>query len=274
MLTRLQKRRAAAAAAAAAESAVETEKEEKKLTLKESPQVSAPESESESVIPSTSSPPDRIEEPRLSVVDGSNPPSTASDPPDLPDLVSDPEDGPDDLVSTDDESEEEPSAPPVEATINPEVGFDEESSKKNEETYYLQQNHKASKIFKQHSAVTFEFVTLEHSRDIEVEVARFKKTFKRFIAQLFAETSGFRQGVKIHLSALTTYLVVKDGEVVDSPSFYINTRARTFLAGDDDQEATIDEILGSILEQSMDIVDRLILPLFILILVIMIFCCL
>ena len=271
MLTRLQKRRAAAAAAAAAESAVETEKEEKKLTLKESPQISAPESESESVIPSTSSPPDRIEEPRLSVVDSSNPPSTASDP---PDLVSDPEDGPDDLVSTDDESEEEPSAPPVEATIDPEVGFDEESSKTNEETYYLQQNHKASKIFKQHSAVTFEFVTLEHSRDIEVEVARFRKTFKRFIAQLFAETSGFRQGVKIHLSALTAYLVVKDGEVVDSPSFYINTRARTFLAGDDDQEATIDEILGSILEQSMDIVDRLILPLFILILVIMIFCCL
>ena len=251
MLTRLQKRRAAEAAATAALTESKSENTNNKATS-ESSQVSVP--ESDTVVPSTSSQPNRVEEPNLvTVVEDSNLPSMKSDDPPPP-VVSDNER----VAPPSDELSPRPLTPPEEEEEEEkkEEEIDPESSRMDDETYYYKRDTRPSKIFKQQEAVTFEFITHDHSRDVEVEITRFRKTFQRFIKQLFEETSGFRRGVKIHVSALATYLVIKDGEVVDSPSFYINTRARTFLSGDDDQEATIDEILSSILEQSVDIIDR------------------
>ena len=250
MLTRLQKRRAAEAAATAALTESKSENTNNKVTS-ESSQVSVP--ESDTVVPSTSSQPNRVEEPNLvTVVEDSNLPSTKSDDPPPP-VVSNNER----VAPPSDELSPRPLTPPEEEEEEEkEEEIDPESSRMDDETYYYKRDTRPSKIFKQQEAVTFEFITHDHSRDVEVEITRFRKTFQRFIKQLFEETSGFRRGVKIHVSALATYLVIKDGEVVDSPSFYINTRARTFLSGDDDQEATIDEILSSILEQSVDIIDR------------------
>ena len=151
------------------------------------------------------------------------------------------------LEATDETSD----SPQVDGVVN------EDSPKmSDEEHYYFKRDTRPSKIFKQSEAATYTFVTHTHSRDIEVEAARFRKTFKRFIDKLFEDSSPFNRGCKLHTSALVTYLVVKEGEIVDSPSFYINTRARVLLQGDDDRDETIDDILTSILEQSMDIIDR------------------
>ena len=232
MLTR-SKARAAAVAAASAETALETKKDtENKLTSSLPLQL---ESNSVSLTP-------QLDQPSTSDISVSS-----------------------DLPSSDVPLTEQPSPTPPQPPLvtveektpeNPEVDFDEVLPKMDDEDYYFKRDTRPSKIFKNSDAATFTFVTHNHSRDIEIETHRFRKTFQRFITKLFDESSGFNRGCKLHTSALITYLVVKEGEIVDSPSFYINTRSRVFLKGDDDQEATIEEILTSILEQAMDIIDR------------------
>ena len=114
-------------------------------------------------------------------------------------------------------------------------------------------NVSPAKIFKKNSALQFRARPIRSDVDYTTEINKFRRAYVDFLRRQREER--YKRGFKAHLSTCVKFNVIKNNEVVDSPSPNFTSKSRV-IYNEDDIEERIQPQLETIQNQVEDYRDR------------------
>ena len=102
---------------------------------------------------------------------------------------------------------------------------------KNEKRYLISYSLTAPKIFKNRSAKSFIAKPTSPSMDYKEEIEQFKRQLTPFLEKEME--LHYQHGMLVHLCGKVTYNVIKEGKLVDTPSFLFPIKSKVVLRDDD-----------------------------------------
>ena len=121
------------------------------------------------------------------------------------------------------------------------------------DTYLFEYDSSPPKIFKRQSAKSFKAKPINGTSNYENEVENFHTQLTPFLER--ERRAHYPRGMKVHIGAKVTFLVIKNGVVVDTPSFLYTTKSCTILR-DDDVHEVMGPTMSRLIEQIADQQER------------------